>query len=106
MSTEQSTLPSLAYKEVSYYEVEWTNLERFIEAVYGQKYDIVSDMEWSNDSEHSIKAEKRTFSQYEVDQLVAFRTTGKGGWILYILLDDLCNRGFIPSGEYLITVCW
>lgn len=101
-----ATEPSLKYKTVTYYEIEWTELEQFIEAVYGQKYDIISDMEWDNDSEHSFKVKKAPLKDYEANQVEQFKATGKGGYIAYAILDDLCNRGFILEGEYLINVCW
>lgn len=104
--SETATGPALPYKTVTYYEIEWTALERFVGEIYGQKYDFVSDMEVSNDSEHSFKVQKRQFSEWDVKDLEAFKTTGKTGWRAHLILDDLCNRGLIPEGNYLITVCW
>ena len=99
-------LQPLKVKTVTYYQLEWTELERFIKSVYGQTYDFVSDMEANNDSEHTFSVKQRAFSEWDAKDLEQFKTTGKIGYRAHLLLDDLCNQGLIPEGEYLITVCW
>ncbi len=44
---------------------------------------------------------------YDNKQLASFvATNGKEEWMTRILLTDLCNKGVIPAGEYVIEVSW
>ena len=76
-------------------------LEKLIQKEYNYKdYSFCADQECGNDSQHSFNVELNAVSYYErTEMLSGCFTTGS-------ILNDLCDRGIIKKGKYLIKVCW
>lgn len=43
---------------------------------------------------------------HSVEQVKKFRETGEGQYLARRLMVDMCNRGLIPEGKYVINVSW
>ena len=100
----------IKFKEVKYFEVEYKDLEHYINSHYGTSgYSVVADMECSNDSSVTIDCvKKQDLDEYEKKELTKFLDSdgNDGSYITSTLMLDLCNKGLIPEGDYLIRVCW
>jgi len=92
------TQPKLKAKSKAIFEVQYGDFERFIKEVYGVRLDFVSWQECGNDSTTSLYAEKNP----RVAPLTS-ETVLENRWEI---MEDLCNKGLIEPGEYLIKVCW
>ena len=95
----------LQYSKVIYKEINSFDLEKLITDHYSRDYEIVSDNEWNNDSSY-----KQNISKGEIDDFYKERfedwKQGFGGsnYMLRHILQDLCNKGEIEEGNYLIDV--
>lgn len=89
-------------------EIKYSDFTRLVEKVYGQEYDFVEDMGCSNNSfkifngvgKDGILANER---RRELDRFIKI---GKYDYIARILLNDMCDKKIIESGNYLINVSW
>lgn len=97
--------PQLQCKKVTYTEVQYHDLDDYIQEVYGHEFNCVADQEWSNDSKKTVWAEEGTdkWDQEKVDKFVA---TGHYSFSLQAILRDLCNRKLLEPGKYLVSICW
>lgn len=105
MSTTQPVLKceTVCYKQVDYYE-----LDKFIQTAYGIKeFSCVDDQEWNNNSKYTVWAEKEPLHDFDQKKLEEF-LSGKSrpDYMLRTLLNDLCNKGLLEPGKYLIAVSW
>jgi ubiquitin C-terminal hydrolase len=94
-------------RKQEYSIVHFKDLEKLIKKVYGKEYNIPASMEWSNDSSHEVNINK-TFSAWNVEMIkwLSEPNNNEVHGALYAILNDLCLRGELPAGEYLIEVCW
>jgi len=89
------------------FEVDYTDLEEFINEVYDvDDYSIPASEEVGNDTTLSQEVEKEKPLNNE-DKVTKF-TGGNGNaqWILDDLMTDMCNRGLIEEGYYNINICY
>lgn len=89
------------------FHVDCYDLDEFITHHYAPiDYCFVADMESSNDVSHTFGL---TFgdklSKWDIEKIEKFKQ-GKGSYMTATLLQDLCNRGLIDPGLYVINVCW
>ena len=96
----------LKHEKVEYIEVEYRDLQQFIKDVYKKNFSFVADNECQNDSQHTFIVKKEELDDYDKEKLKKFKKTGVYDYITSILLTDMCNRGIIEEGMYLITVMW
>ncbi len=90
------------------------DLDRFIKDQYGvSNFCFVADEEARNDSQYGFdgidgsESEKTPESKWDTKEWELFRSSdGTSGVTTRLLLQDLCNRGLIPAGDYVIAVCW
>jgi len=90
---------------------EYWDLEDLIKKVYGifddRYFSIIAMEEWHNGSSHEFSVSRGPFNKWERADLDEFmQTSGSKNYMLYILLQDMCNQGHIEEGEYLVRVCW
>jgi hypothetical protein len=105
--------PKLQKTTETIHSVDVYDLEPFIEAVTGQKYECVCEEEWSNDSQHRIFVDGK-LSEWDQKDWDDFKSLGKRdpkrcsgqGFLLHVIMNGLCSDGKIEAGLYLITVCW
>ena len=90
------------------FHVDYYDLEEFINHHYAPagEYSFVADMESSNNVRHTFEL---TFgdelNKWHLADIEKFKQ-GKGSYVTATLLRDLCNRGLIDPGLYVIDVCW
>jgi hypothetical protein len=89
------------YQKITHRVVDYSDLEDFINEHYKSDYEIVAANEWNNDTSYSINVEKEEFTEYEEEKLRDFNFC-----TIRIILLDLCNKGLIEEGDYLIKVSW
>lgn len=86
------------------YEVDHGDLDSFIAEVYPDAcYNFCIDQEVDNDDYYEFEIVKRLLYPDELILLSEFQN-GDCNFITHIVLTDLCNRGLIPDGMYVIKV--
>lgn len=92
---------------VSYRKVDYNDLNDFISFHYGVEFDVVADQEMSNDSKMTVTVEPEEILDYDQEKLDRLRERNDyPTYSLHVLLQDLCNRGHLAAGQYLICVSW
>lgn len=94
-------------KKATYIEMDHNELEDLFKAQFGYIYEVVAYEEWGNYEKHSFSIEKEEQDAETKKLIHDYKLTGKiGNWHTRDLLVDLCNRGIIEPGEYLIDIYW
>lgn len=85
--------------------VEYVDLQNFITKVYGLKwFDI---LESSNDTTYTYTVKIDELSPGDrITLSSAIRDCSVEYWCLDTILTDLCNKGHIEPGKYLVRVSW
>ena len=96
----------LNHKKRSVITVEHNDMDKFISEVYDRTFEFVADEEANNYSSYEFTVERKTLDDYDTKKLDGFKATGKGQFLSLLLLTDLCNKGLIESGDYIIQVSW
>jgi len=98
------------FVEHTYFTIEYSDFESIIRKEYKQKdYEYVADVECGNDSEQSyeVRDGDKYFDEYEQEQIEKFKEDQlQTSYMAETLLNDMCRRGKIKPGSYLISVCW
>jgi predicted DNA-binding WGR domain protein len=93
--------PTLTYETDLCHFVSAVELERFIEQVYGTRFDFHEDV----DSRETTYRYRPTgeLSQQEEEEIIQWIRTGENeGYMTHALLDDCVRQRLIPAGTYLI----
>jgi hypothetical protein len=105
-----STTPTvLRVRTETIHEVDCFNLEQFVKEQYpdAKPYSFVADQECGNDSVHRFRVSKESLLQdYDRRRVEDFAAGKRVSGITGALLDDLCRRGLIEPGTYVVSVCW
>lgn len=93
------------------YEVDYQDLERYIEECYGftaGRVELPVIEEWGNYADHTFFVEKGEIEKsWEMEKLEKFkRNPSSTNFILRTILKDLCNQDKLPQGDYLVKVFW
>lgn len=97
------SLEPLQYKERKIYHVNYRDLEKFIEKVYGKKIHIPAMLESNNDTTHEFD----TSDDWGVeDEINGWLKEDEWIWLGDILSDLANNKKIIPSGEWMVRVYW
>jgi hypothetical protein len=85
--------------------VDYSELQRYIKAVYGFEYPIVAAEETSNDTSLSfdVDGEIEYWDKEDFTKLV------NGGWVPFctqMLLNWMASEGRIPVGAYVVEISW
>lgn len=88
--------------------VEDNDLVNFITEAYGlqKRYELVAAEELSNGDYKLFDVEQKPLSDYEQRQLDTFKATGNSAFVTNVVLQDLCNKGWLEPGKYLVFCCW
>ncbi|KKL24088.1 hypothetical protein LCGC14_2418810, partial [marine sediment metagenome] len=64
--------------------------------------------ECSNDSDHSFLAERKELDRYGQKKIQEFieDPANAGYCVVNDIFNDLCNKGIIEPGHYLVWVSW
>ena len=93
-------------KKKTIISIDYNELDKLVKENYKQKFEVVEDLELSNDSDKLISVSKEKLSIYEEANIRKFVDTGHYNWTTHTLLKDMCNKGIIEEGDYLIKVSW
>lgn len=95
------------------FSVDYHEIENLIDEHYGEeagfkeRFNIACIEEQGNDTDLEIHVEK---GECEGESEEGGHLTPKNGryrnYSTQTFLNDLCDRGFIPEGDYLISISW
>lgn len=86
------------------YSIKYNDLDNILSKEYEHSFETALDQ--PNDSVLNISV-NGILDKWEEQELVEFKNTGKQMYsTLKILLNDLCRQNKIPSGSYIIIICW
>ena len=88
--------------------VDYNDLCNFIEEAYGiDKFEYVALEELNNYSYKNYSIRKGEFDDYDLRKLEKFKQNPTSvNYITGILLTDLCNKGWLEEGDYMVHVSW
>ena len=89
--------------------VDYDDLETFITEAYGltSRFEYLDLEEPSNDSCKTFSVTKKPLKPYQEQAIAAFKADPLSEmYITHALLMDLCNKGWLDPGEYLVVVSW
>ena len=95
---------NLKHKKKNYIVVESSDIDKFIQKVYGQEFFCASSEEMRGFNCKSFTVCKQTLDDYEFQKLEKFKQKKDNSIWLQTLLNDLCNNNLIVEGEYLICI--
>jgi hypothetical protein len=107
------------FKTKTVHEIDWNKLNELIAETYGLD-DFEGTLESPNDSTHSFKVDKTenkyphsteenraTLLKYDSDSVAEIiKNKCCEHYSLGHILDDMCDKGVIEEGNYLVDVCW
>ena len=98
----------LKCRQKTVFSVDYGDLERFIQHIYGnKKYEFVCAEELSNDMVKEYTVDKKEeISEYDMAKLNSFKAGNFENWITRLLLQDMVNNDILQPGTYSIDVCW
>lgn len=98
-------MSELKTKVVTFFEVDYSDLEEFIKQEYGQEFNVACDQEACNDSceEVSVNGDIREYQERNIQE---FKDTGIHSYLLHALMNDLARQGKISKGEYKVDISW
>ena len=97
----------MKYETVTMYEVAYNELEKAIMETYGRQFNVVADLEESNDSAHRVCVDKaEELDIYDRKRLEDWKATGNVSYMTHIIMQDMVNNGVIPAGDWLIMMSW
>lgn len=88
------------------FSMEYRELEQLIEKTYGHMFEYVADVECGNDCAQTYTLQKEPLGDYELARVTEFKSTGRGQWIVYALMQDMVNKEVLEAGDYVVEVSW
>lgn len=87
------------------FSIDYSDLNKIISSEYDcPNYEVA--LEQPNDSAMTFYVEAEV-AEYDEEDLQIFIETKKQKYnITGLLLDDLCRKGKIDPGKYLVNICW
>lgn len=94
--------------------VDYGDLERQMQEVYGFPYEMACDMEVGNDTSHEFddinikEAEEARDDECDAEDLQDWIDSGgkKQMWGPRFMLLDMVLKGLIPEGDYVVRISW
>ena len=88
------------------FEMNDNVFDQIVNRAYGKTdFSLVANEELSNDISKKYTILKKKLSEYDQKDLAQFIDSDKS-WVSYILIQDLCNKGILEEGVYIINVSW
>lgn len=92
-------------KKETIIRADYREVEKLINKTYGIDYSIVECEELGNDSTvsfNNINGEIESEEEHELEETIL----GNNMYRTHLLLNDLCRKGLIEAGNYVIDVRW
>lgn len=93
------------FSELTHF-VGCNDFEEFVKHHYGREFSFVESKECGNNTDHAYTVTEDV-SDFDDREIREFKESGYTSYCMpSTLLNDLCRRGLIESGNYVISVCW
>jgi hypothetical protein len=87
--------------------VDYYDLEVLIDETYGSNFELVAQEEANNDSSVTFTVEaKEPEYDWNKKELADFKANKTNDCSTRLILNDMCLRGIIEPGNYLINISW
>lgn len=89
-----------------YYNIEYHQLNELIQETYNVN-EFECNLESSNDTCYTYHVDSKVLQDYDLETIQS--SLKEGGCTIYqvgVFLQDLCNKGVIDKGWYLLEVWW
>jgi len=86
--------------------VDALDLEQQVQKSFGQPFNFQADQELGNDSEKVFQIEARLENSFDNLRLTEFNEGRDPGAMTQSLLEELCRRGEIEPGRYLVRLSY
>lgn len=99
-------------KTKSIISVDYTAIEQLIDRHYGAKagfkdsFELPCIEERGNYQDWDVEIRKEEIDEYDLEYLTPNDKGRYRNFSTLTLLTDLCNKGIIPDGDYLIEIFW
>lgn len=88
-------------------EVDYHEVECLIQETYGIKeYNIACAEETGNDTALSYTISPEEADEYTLESIEKMRSGKEVSYRTQSIMDDLCFRGLIEAGDYVIEISW
>ncbi|MBI5066533.1 hypothetical protein HZA97_09975 [Candidatus Woesearchaeota archaeon] len=104
MTEKKQKTPQLKVEEISLFKVESAHLENFVEQVYNQEFNFTDAEEVSDDVSKEFHEIDGVIEEYDKSDLEEFIKDGSYKYATRVILNDLCRKGLIKPGNYLVNV--
>lgn len=84
--------------------VDYSDLESFIESIYGGNYEFVAEEEANNYSSYETSAPNKGMMWDDTEEKI--KQGNYNGISVHQLFNQLHKDGHVEKGDYLINVCW
>jgi hypothetical protein len=95
----------LRCKKKTVIEVDYNDLDNFIADAYGLDT-FEGTLESPNDSVHDYEVTGKVDEYQQEDIVEAIANKNTEYYMLGPILNDLCSKGKLEAGCYLVRVCW
>lgn len=105
---ELKTLAHNAITKKLVLAIDYRDVEKLIQEAYDVgEWSFVADNELGNDSDLELNIKAEPLDKWQQPKLDRFiDTKGQGSFMTRTLLTDLCNKGVLEPGSYLVSVSW
>ena len=93
------------FRRVEYWEVEYGDLEQLIGDTYGKEFSVISALCCGNDTMHSVRAQNCA-DKWEKREIQDWLDGGHEEIGLHGIFSDMCEKGLLEAGDYLVNVYW
>lgn len=87
------------------FEVDYSDFDKFVTAIYGGNFEFVADHEAENYSSYDFSA-PNCHMDFNGEEEAKIRKGKFNGVSVHALFNVLHKDGHIPEGEYIIKVFW
>lgn len=103
---DQNIVDELALRlhEQHTYHIDAFGLEDITQMVYGKK---IKMLESPNDTTHEYSIKGEGLDDYDKETLnKAIEFGGLEDWNYDLILEDLCEKGYVKPGKYFVRMSW
>jgi hypothetical protein len=99
-------MTELNLEKMEVFKVRDSDLEQLVQKEYGHNFCFGADAEVRNDSEKLYRDINGKLSESDLREVEEFARDGGYSFLTEAILNDLCRKGKIPAGNYLIYICY
>ena len=100
------TKPVLKYSTKCYQNVDYADLEQFVQALTGREWSFVAAGEYGNDEDHSFTTDAKPLSERDAAEMRRFVETGAGYPHPSTMISWLAAEEHIGAGNWNVSIFW